>query len=225
MAFTYSWKDGIEFLRSYTRQIPVDKIGVQVCDSVSSEIWNAFPWRDTCTTIPTKILVHLQQEYDVPPLISRLVSAQISRTAPDPTTSFYDPLEVKEALPSTHGQVHPSSIRGIALERGVGLIRLDQQPFINSNEVFELNGVFQMQHTRVASVDSDMWFKDQLYHVAQEGLLYWGYKLADRVQAAKDQYTLFRAKIKEAAMMEDQGASDSIYPAEGSIGSDFQGTL
>lgn len=217
MGFTYAWSDAIEIVRAYGRQIPVDKISAQICDSVSAEMWGAFPWRDSCTALPPFALENDTQDYSVPPLIFKMVSAQIARLTPGDAIA-YEPLVIKESLPLTYQSVHPSQIHGISLERGVGQLRLSNRAYVIGDETFEVSGVFQMKHQRVVSVNQDMWFDDQLYHVAQEGLLYWGYKLADRAADAKAQYMLFRNKLKEQAMNEDIGSSDVIYPAEGSIG-------
>jgi hypothetical protein len=222
LAFTYSWSDGIELVRAYGRNIPVDKIDAQICDAVSAEMWAAYPWRDTCTAIPPFMLFDDQQDYDLPPLIWKLVEAQITRLTPAPGTA-YEPLNILKSIPSNLRQAHPMQIRGIAMDAKVGLFRLSDRPYITGAETFQLDGLFQRKHERVTDIAQDMWFDDQLYQVAQEGLLYWGYKLGDRAQAAENQYKVFRMKIKEQAMIEDQGSGDSIYPAEGSIGSDCGG--
>lgn len=215
MAFTYAWTQAIELLKAYGRNIPIDKMGPQICDSVSSEIWSAFPWRDTCQTIPVQALSDNEQDYSVPPTVFKLVSGQIIRTGP--TTQEYEPITVVENLPY-NCRAHPQFIRQFSLERGVGLMRLSYRPAVGATEAFELRGTYQMQHRRITDISQDCWFKDQLWHVAQEGLLYWGYKLADSPGRAEKQYRLFRTKIIDAWNQEDAGSADNVHPEDGSIG-------
>lgn len=218
MAFSYKWSDGIAWLKAYARNIPVAKIDAQACDAVSSELWSMYPWKDTCQTLPTYTLLDGVQDYDSPPTFFRLISGQITRTLPGDAEA-YDPLDVVENLPINYRKVHPSGIRLFGSERGVGLIRLSARPIVESTEEFLLDGTYQFQHTRVIDVNSPCWFKDQLWHVAQEGLLYHGYKLGDKpMSAVAAQYDVFRSKAREAWQQEDAFSSDSIYPMEGSIG-------
>lgn len=218
MALTYSWDEAIEFLRSYGRNIPVEKVSAQICDAVSAEIWAAKPWRDACQTLPPYTLLHDTQDYDSPPTYFKLVSGQIVRTTANQEEA-YDPLQVREALPVTYQIAHPGAIRAFGMERGEGLLRLSMRPNVQDYDSFELRGTYQMQHTRVQDTSQETWFKDQLWHVAQEGLLYWGYKLGDRPAAVIElQYKLFRSKIVEAWQQEDAGSDDVLYPADGTIG-------
>lgn len=206
-----------------TSQSVINKIAPSMCDFVSSEIWNAYHWRDACNTFAPQVLQDEVQDYDSPPNFFKLVTAQIVRLSP--TVFAYDPLDIKEGLPRTYQLAHPCSIRGLCLARGEGVLRLTNPVNLSGEETFELQGTYQLQHTKVTSINQETWFKDQLMHIAQEGMLYWAYKLADRGKDARDQYSVFRAKIKEASMIEDQGSTDTMYPVDGSIGSDDSGAF
>lgn len=220
MAYTYSWESAIELLKAYGRNIPIDKIDAQMCDSVSSEMWSKYTWRDTCQTIAPMLLQVDVQDMSVPPNSFKLVSGQIIRILPN--REVYEPLTVVENLPFGW-PTYPQFIKQFSLERGEGLMRLGGVPSFAASESFELHGAYQMQHRRITDVRQDTWFKDQLWHVAQEGLLYWGYKLGDSPRRAEMQWKIFQAKLGEAWRQEDAGSSDNLTPAEGSIGSPYTG--
>lgn len=210
MAFSYSWNDAIDFLKSYARNIPMDKIGVQTCDAVSSEIWGKYPWKDACQTIPPLALEDSVQDYDSPPTFFKLVTAQIVRTLPQP--DFYEPMHVTTNLPEMGIPVSPQFIRTVAYEKGLGLLRLSHPPIVNINDAFELHGSYQLTHTRVSDLSQFTWFADQLWNVAQEGLLYWGYKLANNWKAAESQFKVFEGKMTLAWQQENQGSADFLVP-------------
>jgi hypothetical protein len=211
MAFEYTWAAAVDFVKSYTRNIPMDKVGVMQCDAVSAEMWEAYPWHDACQAFAPQLLVDNVQDYSSPPSFYKLTNAQIIRVAPDEFS--YESLDVTRDLPETTQKVHPSQITAIGWQRGGGLIRLNYRPDLSANtESFELRGEYQLVHPRVSDLDQRCWFSDMLWHVALEGVLYWGYKLGDRKSMAEDQYKLFRAKIDNSWIKESQGASDFLVP-------------
>lgn len=211
MSISYTWQDALNFLKSYARNIPMEKVDVTTCDAVSSEMWAMYPWNEACQTIPPELLEDGVQDYDSPPTFYKLVAAQIIQTLPNITT--FDPLTiVNVSLPEMSVPQNPGFIKSVAYQTGEGLLRLMFPARINVNEAFELHGTFQMQHTRVTDLDQPCWFTDQLWHVAQEGLLYWGYKLANNWKASGDQYKVFRGKVTDAWKNEKQGGSDILEP-------------
>jgi hypothetical protein len=220
VAFSYSWESAIELLKAYGRNMPVDKISSQICDFVSSEMWSEYPWKDTCQTLAPTLLETDVQDMSVPPNIFKLVSGQIVRLTPQ--FEVYEPLGVAENL-SIGWPTHPQFIRQFSIERGEGLMRLGDVPSFAINESFELRGTYQLQHRRVTDLTQDTWFKDQLWQVAAEGLLYWGYKLGDSPRRAELQYRVFKSKLGEAWRQEDAGSSDNTSPSEGSIGAPYTG--
>jgi hypothetical protein len=220
MALTYQWNDAIEFLKSYARAIPMDKIGVQTCDAVSSEMWGKFPWKDACQTIPPEPLIDSVQDYDSPPSFFKLVSAQIVRTLPQP--DWYEPLSISVNLPEMGIPIMPAYIRTVAYQKGLGLLRLANPPVVNVNDAFELHGSYQLTHTRVSSLDQAVWFSDQLWNVVQEGFLYWGYKLQGNWKGADAQFKVFENKMVQAWQQENQGSADVLDP-EVNLGAEMQG--
>lgn len=210
MAFSYTWGDAIAFLKSYVRNIPLDKLQEEQADAVSAEMWRAYPWPDTCQNIPPVPLVDSVQDYSSPPTFFRLVGGQIIRTAP--SALQFEALSVTIALPEQTIPVTPAAIRYFAMQRGIGLLRLQFPPAINTNEAYELHGTYQLQHARVTSLNTQCWFDDSLWHVAQEGLLYWGYKLGNQARNAIDQYKVFKGKIIEAWQQVNQGSGDILVP-------------
>jgi hypothetical protein len=209
----------LDFFKSYGRGIPTDKIGVQACDAVSSEMWSKFPWKDACQTIPPEPLVDSVQDYDSPPTFFKLVSAQIVRTLPQP--DWYEPLSISVNLPEMGIPIMPAFIRTIAYQKGLGLLRLANPPAVNANDAFELHGSYQLSHTRVASLDQAVWFSDQLWNVVQEGFLYWGYKLQGNWKGADAQFKIFENKMVQAWQQENQGSADVLDP-EVNLGADLR---
>lgn len=219
MAFTYRWQDVIDQLKQYSRNIPLDKVSAVECDSVSSEIWHKYPFKDSCQTYPSIILQDSISDYDPPPNYFRLVSAQITRTAPSADT--YDPLSIVQELPLPSAiAVHPIYIRSIAFIKGLGRIRFSFLPIVNTNEAYQCDGQYQMEHNRVSDLGSYCWFSDSLMQVALEGILYWGYKLGNQFKYAEVQMKVFQAKIAEAWQQETRGTADVLVP-EVTLGADF----
>lgn len=211
MSISYTWQDALNFLESYARNIPMSKVDTKTCDAVSSEMWTEFPWNEACQTIPPQLLEDGVQDYDSPPTFYKLVALQIIQTLPNITT--FDPLLiVNMSLPEMSVAQNPGFIRSAAYQSGEGLIRLSFPTTVNVNEAFELHGTYQMQHTRVIDLNQPCWFTDQLWHVAQEGLLYWAYKLANNWKASADQYKVFKGKLQTAWMKEKQGGADVLEP-------------
>ena len=219
MAFTYQWQDVITQLKQYSRNIPLDKVSAVECDSVSSEIWRKFPFKDACQTYPSISLIDSTSDYDPPPNYFRLVSAQITRTAPSADT--YDPLTIVQELPLPSAiAVHPIYIRSIAFIKGLGRLRFSFLPIVNAIDAYQCDGQYQMEHTRVSDITQYCWFGDSLMQVALEGILYWGYKLANQMKSAGDQYKVFQNKIQEAWQQETRGTADVLVP-EVNLGADF----
>lgn len=219
MGFTYNWQNALDFIKASTRDLPIDKINAQICDAVSSEMWSAYPWKDACQTLPEMPLTDGEQHYDAPQSGFKLIAGQILKSSPD--AEAYEPLTVVENIPIQTLKRPPVALRRVSLERGEGRIRLDFPPDIQTGDAYVLTGVYQLQHRRIEDVSQETWFKDQLWHIALDGLLKWGYQLADRAKDSQSQYAIFRNKLKDAWMQEDQGSSESIYPADGSIGADY----
>lgn len=210
MAFSYTWQEAVDFLKSYARNVPVDKIDEQICDAVSSEMWSKYPWKDACQTIPPLPLLHMIQDYDSPPTFFKLVSAQIVRTAPQ--VDSYEPLTIATNLPEMTIPLSPRQIRTVAYQKGEGLLRLSYPPYVNTIDAFELHGSYQLTHTRVTDLSQPTWFSDQLWNVAQEFLLYWGYKLNSNYKAAELQFKVAESKLASAWMQENQGSADIMEP-------------
>lgn len=220
MALTYTWADAIDFLKSYARNIPMDKIDEKTCDAVSSEMWGKYPWKEACQTIPPESLLHMVQDYDSPPTFFKLVSAQIIRTLPQPDA--FEPLSISTNQPEMFIPMSPRQIRTISYQKGEGLLRLSYPPYVNLTDAFELHGSYQLTHTRITDLTQPCWFSDQLWHVAQEGLLCWGYKLSGNWKAAELQFKVFEGKMVSAWVQETQGSADVMEP-EINLGGDGAG--
>jgi hypothetical protein len=212
MAFTYQWQQGLDYIDSFTRKVPLDTVGIQLCDAVSAEIWNAYPWKEAVQSFAPIVLTDDVQDYSSPANFYKLISGQLLRISP--SAESFDPLFISNRLPvRTDQNVDPRYIRTLGYQKGTGLLRLSERPQINAGEVWNLIGEYQLNHSRVTDPNQYTWFGDALWHVAQEGLLYHGYKLSDRsISDVQNQYRIFRQKITEAWLEENQGSSDTLVP-------------
>jgi hypothetical protein len=216
----YTWLDVLNFAKGMARNVPLDKVGLVQCDLISAEMWDSYPWPDTCQNFaPGQFLISSgDQTLNVPDYVFRLVSAQIQMDTPQ--IQPYEPLRIPNLLPYSYLKKHPSDMSAIALVKSDGVMRFDAIPDFNASaETFELLGNYQLRHTRVASLNETVWWPDDFIYVAAEGALAWAYKLADRPVSALQQVKIFKGKLIEKWQQEYIGGSDQLAPLEGSIGS------
>lgn len=230
MAYTYTWGDYITLARKLYHDIPITALDAQVCDMVSSRIWNAYPWQERIQNIPSpgELLVDGTQDYNAPVAIHKLLRARITRT--DTTPDYSYPLDVTEHLEPELRKMSHTAIRMISHEPDLGQLRLDAAVQVTSPTVLRLNGEYEIQHTKVAATTQGAWFKDQHQEVGVKGLAYWGYRLGDDPRAGTTQtdgegrvtYTgmlgEWMAAIEEMRKVEDYGALPQLFPDD-TIGS------
>jgi hypothetical protein len=203
---------------------------VQFCDNVSSAMYTAYPWKDTITTTVTAPgltpLLNGVQDYSAyAPNISRLFNVAIWNTTQVPP--IVQDLNVVDQLAVDLIQRSYTAIRAVALQQGVGLIRLEGAVNVPTGMLLELRYDYQINPTKIVTLSQDCWFDDKYAHVAQEGLLYWGYKLSDDpragaavVDAASGRFTysgqlaVFHAMLQTMQAAEDLGSSELLFPSQ-----------
>lgn len=228
MAYTYTWNDLINVGSVYAKGIPLQKVNSQICDFVSQDMYQEYPWKQTITntaqgTIP---LVDSKQDYTcAAPNIMRLLKAWIRRM--DVTPNEVRDLDVKKDLSI---DLYPRSyvgIRAVSLQQSLGLFRLEAAVNVPSGVQLELQCDYQIDPIKITQLSQTIWFDDRFAVVALEGLLYWVYKLSDDARAGSAQtdafgkligYTgqlgTYKAALNRMKMAEDYGFTESIFPAE-----------
>lgn len=234
MAKTYLWSDIITDVKKYAKGIPSSTIDAITCDKVSATMWNKYPWFDAKTNIPsgTLPLVTGTQDYNSPTNIFRLLKLSLVRT--DTTPDQPIEIDVKGDLPMDLVNISPYAIRCGSLQAAVGKIRLEAPPEIPSGTTWEINGEYQIQHTKISTTSQGCWFDDAYLTAAEEGLMYWYYKLADDPRAGtlqkvengraiySGQLGAFHAAIDSMYAAEDYGGIQNLFPDE-PMGSRSQG--
>jgi hypothetical protein len=229
MALSYSWQDLINVGSAYAKGIPLARVNAQICDFVSSDMYIEYPWKETVTTTSTAPalipLVDGQQDYSVTaPNISRILSVSLWNTSTTPSTvrdlDLVDDLSV-DLVPKAF-----EMIRAVALQKGTGLLRLDSAVRVPIGMLMDLRYDYQLDPTKVVSLNQDCWFHDKYAFVALEGLLYYVYKLSDDNRAGSvttdgegrqtytGQLAGWKAALNRMKMAEDYGTTDAVFPGE-----------
>lgn len=228
MAFTYNWSDLINVGSAYGKGVPLAKVNVQICDFVSQQMWNEYPWKQTITNTAQGTIMLRDSIQDYPcsaPNINRLLKAWIRRY--DVTPNEVRDLDVKKDLSI---DLYPRSyvgIRCVSLQQSIGLFRIESAVNVPSGVQLELCCDYQLDPIKVTSLSQIIWFDDRFAIVALEGLLYWVYKLMDDVRAGSAQTDAFgriigytgqmgsyMAALNKMKMGEDFGFTESLFPAE-----------
>jgi len=226
LAYSYSWGDLISVGSTYGKGIPLAKVSPQICDFVSQDMYNEYPWKQTITntangTIP---LIDSVQDYTCfAPNINRLLKAWLVRT--DTTPNETRDLDIVKDLSV---DLYPRSyvaIRAVSLQQSIGLFRLESAVNIPTGVQIELRADYQIDVIKITGLSQIIWFDDRFAAVALEGLLYWVYKLSDDTRAGNSQtdafgrviaYTgqlgIYKAALNNMKMAEDFGFTESVFP-------------
>lgn len=228
MSYSYSWNDLISVGSTYGKGIPLSKVNAQICDFVSQDMYQEYPWKQTITNtahgaIP---LIDSQQDYSCEATnIMRPLTASLVRT--DATPNQVRELEIIGSLPVDLVPRSFMAINSVSLDGATGLFRLDSAVRISAGQQVELRSDYQIDPIKVTDLRQIIWFKDHFAAVALEGLLYWVYKLADdsragsaqtdafgRITGYGGQLGIYKAALNRMKSAEDYGFIQSIFPAE-----------
>lgn len=183
MALTRAWSEAVGVASKLTKGLNIASIDETICDMVSSEVWAEKPWFQSIQNIGTGtlLLVDGQQDYSAPNNILRLMNARITRTDTTPEQDIT--LDIQEALEVDAIARSPFGIRCISHEAEAGGLRLESAVQVASGTSWEIRGSYQIHPIKVASLGLGLWFHDEHFMVAVEGILYWMYRLADDSRA------------------------------------------
>jgi hypothetical protein len=228
MAYSYRWSELVAQTLPFTKgaQVGLSDGGLMACDFVSSRMAAAYPWKEQTQTIATATLplVDGVQDYDVPINFFRLLRARITRT--DIAPPYLRELNVVE---SNAPDLTPRSlyaINSISHESGVGRLRLECAVQIPSGVTAEIQGEYNINPAKVTNLSQQIWFDDKYAEVAQEGLLYYFYKMENSDKAggvATDslghtQYTgqaaAFHAALWKMRVSEGFTEDEQMFPSE-----------
>jgi len=228
LAYTYAWQDLINVGSSYGKGIPLSKVSPQICDFVSKDMYQEYPWKQTITNTPKGNIPLLDsvQDYSCEaPNIMRPVKAWISRldVTPQETRDLSIVRDLSEDLyPRSY-----VSIAEVSLQQSIGKFRLQAAVNVPTGMQLELRLDYQFDPIKIVSLTQIIWFDDRFAQVALEGLLYWVYKLGDdqragsattdafgRVIGYGGQLGIYKAALNRMKMSEDWGFTDSLFPSE-----------
>jgi len=214
MAFTYQWSQLVSLVSAQVKNIPVaTPLGVMQCDFVSSKIAGKFPWKPQITTFEDGfcVLQNGVQDYDPPLNIWRLNEAWLVETDVTPYNTVN--IDVLDSLAIDLIPRSPYNIQAVSLEAGVGKLRLECAAYIAAPNTWQLQGKYQINPTKIVSLNQGLWMDDHYAYVALEGLTYWAYKLADDPRG-DSQLVKFEAAIEEMRRAEDAGGDNQFFPTE-----------
>jgi hypothetical protein len=226
--YSYSWNDLISVGSTYGKGIPLSKVNAQICDFVSQDMYQEYPWKQTITNTATGAIPLLDSTQDYSceaPNIMRPLKAWLMRTDVTPFESR--DLNIEKDLSV---DLYPKSylaIRAVSLQEATGLFRLDSAVNIPAGMKIDLRVDYQLDPIKVTSLSQIIWFQDHFAVVALEGLLYWVYKLSDDTRAGSaqtdaygritgygGQLGIYKAALNRMKTTEDYGFTESVFPSE-----------
>jgi hypothetical protein len=224
VGLTYTVQDAWDLANKAVAGTPLSTVNIRIADMVSSTMWTPYPWYRAITTIADGLipLVDGYQDYSSPPNIYRLTKASLVNTTSTPYDSRE--LDVLQNNDQNKVSVSPYAIRSIALQPGVGLLRLESAVYIAANTTWEIRGEYQINPTKLTSLTDQLWFDDQYFPVFVAGVTYWAMKYANDGRAGTVQYTQggkptytgqlaeFYGMISDMKVADDYGGVDSIFP-------------
>lgn len=235
MALTRQWSEAVALASKLSKGLNVASIDETICDLVSSEAFRKYPWFLSQQNIAPGILplVNTQQDYSAPVNIYRLLTARLVRT--DVSPDEHRELDVEQSLDVDLVSRSPYSIRAIAHQPETGGLRLESAVQITSGTVWEIQGTYQIHHQKVTSLGGGLWFHDEHFMVAVEGVLYWMYRLADDSRAGSavidpksgrtnysGQLAVFHSEIDKMWAGEELQGVESYVPEDPlGVGCDF----
>ena len=235
MALTRSWQEASDLASKLTKGLNISSVDETIADMVSSEVWNKYPWFLSVQNIPNSFiaLVNDQQDYSAPNNIMRLLDARLVRT--DSTPDQHIELDVQQSLAVDLVTRSPYAIRAVAHQPETGGLRLEAAVQVASGTTWEIRGTYQTHASKVTSLASGLWFHDEHFMVAVEGMLYWMYRLADDSRAGSavidkqsgrvtysGQLAVFHSAIDKMWAAEELQGTESITP-EVSLGASSRG--
>ena len=228
MAYSYSWSDLINVGSTYGKGIPLAKVNAQICDFVSQDMYQEYPWKQTITNTAAGTIPILDSQQDFPcfaPNIMRPLKATLWRTdilPPDTRElSIVRDLGV-DLVPRSY-----YAISQVSLQQAIGMFRLNAAVNVPTGLQLELRVDYQIDPIKVTGLSQIIWFDDRFAVVALEGLLYWVYKLADDARAGgaitdaynrttgySGQLGTYKSALGRMKASEDFGFTDSVFPSE-----------
>lgn len=228
MAFTYSWGDLVSLVGDMVKGVPLSKLNVKICDLISAEMWNEYPWKQAITntakgSIP--LLDSVQDYTCAAPNIDRLLKAWLIRY--DVTPNEVRDLDVKKDLSIDLYPRSYVSIRAVSLQQSLGLFRIESAVNIPSGVQIELQCDYQINPQKVTSLNDILWMDDRWWGVAVHGLMWWAYQFTDdsragsantdafgRIIGYTGQLGTYKAAVNKMKMGEEVGFTESVFPAE-----------
>lgn len=228
MGYSYSWNDLISVGSTYGKGIPLSKVNAQICDFVSQDMYQEYPWKQTITNTANGAipLIDSRQDYSCEaPNIMRPLKAWLVRTDVTPFETR-DLNIVKDLAVDLYPKSY-TAVRDVSLQEAIGLFRLESAVNIPTGMKVELRVDYQLDPIKVTALTQIVWFKDHFAAVALEGLLYWVYKLADdsragsaqtdsfgRITGYGGQLGIYKAALNRMKSAEDYGFTESLFPSE-----------
>lgn len=232
MAYSYAWNDLVQtFGNRFAKGLPATTVQAQICDYVSNDMYIEYPWKDTITSTETAPglvpLINGNQDYSpAAPNMWRLLNAAIWNTTDTPND--VRDLDVVDDLAVDLYQRSYTTIRSCSYQKGIGQIRLEGAVNVPAGMNLEIRYEYQLHPIRVTSLNQQLWFDDKYAGVAQEGILYWLYKLGDDVARAgaaqtdaygkvtgySGQLGTYKAALSRMKSAEDYGTTESVFPGD-----------
>lgn len=228
MAYSYTWNSLIDLAKQSVKGRPLDAVSVQYCDMVSNDMYIEYPWKETVTSTDTAtgltpLLDGYQDHSPEAVNIWRLLTCQIWNT----TTTPFDirDIDVRDSISTSLTPYSYTAIRVCSFQAGIGQIRLESAVRVPEGQNLELHYTFQVNPTKIVSLNQNLWFDDKYVSVALEGLLYHCFKLNDDPRAGNvttdsygratgytGQIGMYRAALNRMKSAEDFGAVEQLFP-------------
>jgi len=194
-------------------------------------MYSCYPWKETITTTETAPgltpLLNGVQDYSLfAANVYRLLNASIWNVTQVP--ACVQTLNVDDQLATDLYPRSYSAIRACCIQQGIGKLRLEAAINVPTGMLLEIRYDYQINPTKITNLGQDCWFDDKWRRVADEGLLYWGYKLSDDPRAGSAQFNAvsgsfvysgqlatYKAALQEMKIATDFGSTELVFPDSG----------
>lgn len=228
MSSTFTPQQAIDYTKVMLKNMPIERVAVQILNNVSSLMWMSAPWRWSIGTFPTVTLTSNTQDYTVA-IPSDFLYIQNSYST-DESGNVPRIFHIDSFIPPGGKIGIPSRIALISGSPGSsGTIRVTPKPTTLPTPAWKLVTLYKKQAPVVTNKNLNtpgtLVFDDEWFPVFVSGILYYGYLFGDDQRAGggqidpssnRIQFTgqrgIFEADLSLMKQRERLAGMDPVFP-------------
>ncbi len=174
--------DALESARRMIKNMPLERLYVDITNDVLQRIWMEAPWAWTLDSFPIVNLVVTHSDYavSIPDDFLYLADASVV------TSSSNRDVEIVATLPTNIGiSGQPSQICVLGNAGEEGILRISPKPISSTEYIKAIYKKTYSPYDAHTIYTTALPFPDEWYHVFQAGVLWLAYKYADDTRAGE----------------------------------------